>query len=133
MVPLRRKLRVFTTTWLMFQVAWLAALVPRDCCAAHRPAAKASCHESAAVQTEHHLQPVAAESHRQSSGPVTHCRLSGTCAGPMAALFALLANHGILPESAAALPNTAIRSVPAAVHDNLTGHFEPPDPPPPRA
>jgi hypothetical protein len=51
----------------------------------------------------------------------------------MAALFALLSNHGILPEVTATLPNAAVREITVAGHENLTGRFEPPDPPPPRA
>ena len=45
MAALRRKMRVFATIWLAFQVTWLSALVPQDCCAAHRRPEK-SCHES---------------------------------------------------------------------------------------
>ena len=38
MTVLRRRLRFWVTTWLVFQVVSLSALVPRDCCAAHRVA-----------------------------------------------------------------------------------------------
>lgn len=38
MAMLRPKLRVVAAVWLMFQAASLTALLPRDCCAAHRPA-----------------------------------------------------------------------------------------------
>lgn len=47
---LRRRLRLAVSAWLLFQVVSLSALVPLDCCDAHRPAdvvrAK-SCHERA--------------------------------------------------------------------------------------
>ena len=160
MASLRRKLRVFATTWLVFQAVWVAALVPRDCCAAHRPAER-TCHESAAaaqcpmraadgtpcpmhrgrkgheqdhlVQAEHHHQPVAAEHHREIPVTPADCRLGGVCDGPMAALFALLSHHGILPEPTAAPPNVDIRLAAPPVHENVAGRFEPPDPPPPRA
>ena len=39
MTIIRRRLRLWVTAWLVFQVASLSALVPRDCCAAHRPPA----------------------------------------------------------------------------------------------
>jgi hypothetical protein len=148
--------RVFAATWLVFQVAWVIALVPRDCCAAHRPA-EASCHSSTAaaprpmraddstpspmhrgraghsgrqaVPAEHDHQPVAADNRQ----PSVDCRLAGVCDGPMAALVALLATHGILPDSMAAQPNGEIRPIPAAVREHLAGHFEAFDPPPPRA
>ena len=161
MACLRRNLRVFVTTWLMFQVAWLTALVPRNCCAAHRPAEK-SCHESAAAThcpmrdatgrpcpmhrghaghdspepdpAEHHHQTLGSAHHTQTpSAPSSDCRLSGVCDGPMAALFALLSNHGILPEATEALPSVAARQVAPPVHESLTGRFEQPDSPPPRA
>ena len=48
MTIIRRRLRLWVAAWLVFQVASLSALVPRDCCAAHRPAASGktpSCHE----------------------------------------------------------------------------------------
>jgi hypothetical protein len=166
MAMLRRKLRVVALTWLVFQVAWLTALVPRDCCAAHRPAE--NCHESASathcpmrsadgtpcpmhrghsgdnshptVSVEHHHEaaPTAHQhrapgsGHDRQSAPID-CRVTGACDGPMSALFALLSNHGILPESAATVPHVKIRHVDAVVHDHLGGQFQPPEPPPPRA
>ena len=48
MTTLRRHLRICVATWLVFQVASPSALVPRDCCAAHRPAPSEkehNCHE----------------------------------------------------------------------------------------
>jgi hypothetical protein len=44
----RRRLRTAVIAWMLFQVVSLSALVPRDCCDAHRPAAQAErCHETA--------------------------------------------------------------------------------------
>jgi hypothetical protein len=50
MKGLRRRLRLAVTAWLLFQVVSLSALVPLDCCDAHRPAGvrAKSCHEKAA-------------------------------------------------------------------------------------
>ena len=125
MAFLRPNLRAFAATWLLFQVTWLLALVPRDCCAGHRPAAaKPSCHESA-------LTPSADVDH-QSSMPVD-CRLGGACDGPMSALFALLSNHGILPDSTAVIPNMDVHRVVAVADSRAGGRFRLPDPPPPRA
>ena len=50
MKSLRRRLRLAVTAWLLFQVVSLSALVPLDCCDAHRPAdvvRAESCHERA--------------------------------------------------------------------------------------
>jgi hypothetical protein len=160
MANIRRRLRLCATTWLVFQVAWLTALVPRDCCAAHRPAEQ-GCHESTSAtecpmraadgrpcpmhrggaergapqsaSAEHHHQPIAAEHDHRTPGRPIDCRLTGVCDGPMAALFALLWNHGILRDATAAMPNAAVRAVVPAAGEHAIGRFEPPDPPPPRA
>lgn len=113
MGSLRRKLRAFAATCLVFQAAWLTALVPRDCCAGHRPA-ETSCHETTA-------------------SPESDCQLSASCDGPMAALFALLSNHAVLPDAADALPDLDARDVAPPIREHATGRFEPPDAPPPRA
>jgi hypothetical protein len=127
MAFLRRNTRAFAATWLLFQVTWLLALVPRDCCAGHRPAApKSSCHESAAA-----AHTPAPDVHR-SSMPID-CQLGRACEGPMAALFALLSNHGILPDLTAINPNVEVRRVSAIADAQAGGRFQPPDSPPPRA
>jgi hypothetical protein len=128
MASLRRNMRAFAAAWLLFQVTWLLALVPRDCCAGHRPAApKVSCHESAAG-----THTPTADLDARPLTPVD-CRMGGACDGPMAALFALLSNHGILPDSTAIAPNVDVRRVSAVAVGHTAGRFQPPDPPPPRA
>ena len=115
MASLRRYLRLCVATWLAFQVASLLALVPRDCCAAHRPAARGatpSCHEQAAA---------------------THCAMRGTCDGPMTALVALLSNYGVLADSFQLLPDLHAGSAGARTREHLITGFAPPDAPPPRA
>jgi hypothetical protein len=163
---LRSRLRGLAVTWLLLQVAWVTALVPRDCCAAHRPAAK-GCHESvsathcpmraadgtpcpmhrghgghnsAEASPEHHHGSAPAERHTTAATQRDYpaqapadCRLTAGCDGPLAALFALLSNHGILPDSAAVSPNVEIRRITTTAPDRLGGRFQPPDPPPPRA
>ena len=50
MKGLRRRVRLAVTAWLLFQVVSLSALVPLDCCDAHRPAdvvRAERCHERA--------------------------------------------------------------------------------------
>jgi hypothetical protein len=46
MSVIRRRLRIAVAAWLLFQVVSLSALVPRDCCDAHRISTE-RCHESA--------------------------------------------------------------------------------------
>lgn len=144
MTTIRRHLRLWATTWLVVQAGWVSALVPRDCCAAHQPAtahANDSCHEPAAAA---HCpmpsadgtpcpmhRPAEPREHHQSS--TNECALRGTCEGPMSALFALLSNHGILPDSAAAIPNIGIASTSLPARENIVGRRDSPDPPPPRA
>lgn len=141
MRSLRRKLRAFAATWLVFQAAWLTALVPRDCCAGHRPAEK-SCHEIVEA-TACPMRDVTGRACPMHSGGEHHaqtpstssddCQLSSVCDGPMAALFALLSNHAVLPDAADALPDPDARDVAPPIRESVTGRFEPPDAPPPRA
>ena len=141
MAALRGRLRVFATTWLMFQVAWLAALVPRDCCAAHRPVqlAETRCHETPPPPADHSghgaAQPAVAASVHQAPAPAlpVECRMSGLCDGPMAALATLLSSHGIMPASATSLPRLHANPAWVAFPQGVIGRFEPPDLPPPRA
>ena len=129
MAALRGRLRAFATTWLVFQVAWLAVLVPRDCCAAHRPAA-ASCHESAPVEAT-----AAAGHHHATSAPSMpdDCRLTGACDGPMAGLLTLLSGHGILPSATAVPSHATVRPAWTPSLASVIPFFESPDSPPPRA
>jgi hypothetical protein len=151
----RGTIRRVAAIWLMLQMAWLTALVPRDCCAAHRPTGSgdAKCHSqgpaaqcpmraangtacpmhSGAAGHGAHGQDPAAEHDPQSPTPSSECALRGVCAGPMAALLVLLANHGILPESTTAVPDVAVRSITSVVGEHVAGDRVPPDPPPPRA
>ena len=128
---------------MVFQVASLSALVPRDCCAAHRPAAndkEQSCHKSTAAT---HCPMRAADGTpcpmhrggRNDAGekPTDKCSIRGTCNGPMAALFALLSNHGVLTDSFAMLPDVRASYVAAHTRENLISRLASPDPPPPRA
>lgn len=158
MAFLRGRLRVFATSWLLFQIAWLTALVPRDCCAAHRPA---ECQESPSA---HHATPpescaahddhagahgshvAAAAEHHHEHGPApsdappatpaappTDCLMGRACDGPMAALLALLSNHGIVPDAVSMLPPLEARRVGAVADENVRGHFPSPESPPPRS
>jgi hypothetical protein len=139
MSALRRNLRAVATTWVILQVAWLTALVPRDCCLSHRPA-KTAGHASHGARSEHaghqtamhHHQPAAVEHHHDTSTPSNECRMAGRCDGPMAALFALLANQGVLPDVSSAVPDTDVRTTVAALQANPIGRVESPDAPPPR-
>ena len=144
MSSLRRHLRLWVATWLVFQAVSLSALVPRDCCAAHRPAARSkehSCHKTAAAThcpmhaDGRHAVPDAPgrSRHAPPRNPATRCSMRGTCDGPMAALFALLSNYGVLTDSFAMSPD--LHASPAALHtrENLISRLASPDPPPPRA
>lgn len=151
----RGMLRRVAAVWLMVQLAWLTALIPRDCCAAHRPdrhetgshssMAAGQCpmrsadgtpcpmHRAAPSHATHgHAHDAATGSDPSSEAPAT-CFLRGSCAGPMAALLVLLGNHGVLPESTTTPPDVAVRSIVLTVDERAAGHAVPPDPPPPRA
>lgn len=143
MALFRRRMRLWVAAWLMVQAASLFALVPRDCCAAHRPAASVeppSCHEKIAAL----MCPMRAADgtpcpmHRGGHGDAEQeshkkCSIRGTCAGPMAALFRLLSDPGVFDGSLIVLPGVDAGSVAPVTQENLVTRLTPPDPPPPRA
>ena len=71
-------------------------------------------------------RPAEPREHHQSS--TNECALRGTCEGPMAALFALLSNHGILPESVAAIPSIGVGSSSRPARENIVSRRDSPDP-----
>src|SRR3954465_11166316 len=119
----RRRLRIVATAWLLFQVVSLSALVPPDCCDAHKAASAVAgerCHENAdspycplraqtgracpmhqkAEAPEDHdhgahaqVQQPAAGEHA-SHDPADRCSLGSTCSAPLTALAVILASHG---------------------------------------
>ena len=144
MQSIRCGLRLWVATWLIVQVASLSALVPRDCCAAHRAATKArpACHQAPAVAVTHCPMPArsgtacpmhgghdAATADRSGDG----CAMRGSCKGPMAALFTLLSNYGPLTVPFQLQPDVYARSAPVRAGETLVTLLVPPDSPPPRA
>jgi hypothetical protein len=141
MSNLRRRLRFWVAAWLVCQEASLSALVPRVCCDAHRPAAaeaRPGCHEEpeASHCALRSADGSACPMHGDTEGtnePLTEaCSMRRACDGPMAALFALLSNHGVLAESFVMSPD--LRAGDLAVHAraNPISSLPSPDPPPPR-
>jgi hypothetical protein len=114
MTIVRRHLRLWVAAWLLFQVVSLSALVPRDCCLAHKPAAQHgnSCHEPPAAPD---------------------CSIRGSCDGPMAALFALLSSHGVLTDSIAVAPDLNPSAPAPRTRDSVVSRLPVPAPPPPRS
>ncbi len=143
MQSIRRSLRLWVTTWFVVQVASLSALVPRDCCAAHRPAASAakpSCHEKAAA-TQCPMRAAdgtpcpmhRGDHHEAADTSRDDCAMRGTCSGPMAAMVAQLSNYGVLPSTLQLAPDLHPGAVRLSVDEQLLIRLTPPDPPPPRA
>jgi hypothetical protein len=150
MAALRQQLRLWAAAWLVFQVATLSAFVPRDCCTAHRPAAitphtqdhtatdcpmravdGAACPMHRGNQTGHHAEHSNHDNHEQPPG--SPCSMRGTCDGPMAAMLALLSNHGVLTESIVVSPDDQSTPIPASTRESLVCRLASPDPPPPRS
>ena len=142
MTTIRRRLRFWVAAWLVFQVASLSALVPRACCVPYRPAAsdkEPTCHENSAAS---HCPIRAADGapcpmhqggqHDAEDNPSERCSMRATCDGPVAALFALLSNYGVLRDSILLLPDVHTGSVTFQTRENLTTRLAPPDSPPPR-
>ena len=143
MRSIRHSLRLWVAIWLVAQVASLSALVPRDCCPAHRPAvstAKPSCHQQAAA-TRCPMRASAGTPcpmHRGEHNEVAdtsrdRCAMRSSCTGPMAALLAQLSNYGVLTDSFQVQPDR--QASPAAPNrsEQLVTRLAPPEPPPPRA
>jgi hypothetical protein len=129
MRAVRRHLRVYVAVWLMFQAAALSSIVPRDCCAAHRPAsAKAdpACHDAAPAPQDVHAH------HGTAPDPDT-CSMRGACGGPMAAFLAQLSLHGVLGDRPQLVPRVVSTNVEPVVREHLTTRLITPDSPPPRA
>jgi len=130
--------RLWVAAWLLFQVASLSALVPKDCCAAHHAAAPTkqhSCHEDAgapdsAMETGAHCP----MHHNGGNGeePASGCTMRGTCSGPMAALMSFLSNTGVLTDSFKLTPTLHAGFAPDPLREHLTSRLASPDPPPPR-
>ena len=140
MTGLRRRLRLWAAASLVMQSAWLFALMPLDCCAAHQPAsAKPECHDEAPKPPDCHMEAAGAAAcpmhqnagHAGQSNP--RCTMRASCNGPMTGLLSLLSAQGILPAAPALSAPVEARAATATLHEQLTRRFIPPDSPPPRA
>lgn len=136
MEGLRRRLRAWSFAWLICQVAFLSAFLPRECCAAHHSRASGStpeCHRT--VKDTHCPMPSADGSacpmHQAKSGD-EDCRLRGMCDGPLSLLAHLLSAPSLPVGSLTvtlAMPPTSIVST---IAENALQQVTPPDSPPPR-
>jgi hypothetical protein len=142
MTTIRRRLRFWVAAWLVFQVASLSALVPRACCVAYRAAAtdkEPDCHGNSAAS---HCPMPAADGtpcpmhqsghHDAGEASSDRCSMRATCDGPVAALFALLSNYGVLSDSYVMSPDVHAGSVSLQTRETLISRLAPPDSPPPR-
>ncbi len=147
MSAFRRRLRLWATVWLVFQAASLHALVPRECCGAHRPAAaepKKSCHEPAPAP---HCPMRAADGtacpmHRGGQDKADHsstppadgrCSMRGTCGGPLEALVTFLSFHGVLTDPPATAADLHPGGAGPCTDVQPIARRTPPESPPPRA
>jgi hypothetical protein len=131
MKTLRRRLRAVATAWLLVQAASLSAIVPRDCCAAHRADAARvarTCHQAATVKLDGH-----AHHHAQPPASRDTCALRGACDGPMAGFLAQLSLQGVLGQPPQLSRQLVIENYRAQTPEHLTSRLVPPDSPPPRA
>jgi hypothetical protein len=146
MTPYRRRLRFFAAAWLLFQAVSLSALVPHACCLAHEAAVVTSATQGADTPASHCAESADSEtpssahaghghhhSARPSESPRDECAIRGTCGGPAAALFTVISTEGVLTRFVTAPAEFPPAGTPIVSHDRLTGQFEPPDAPPPRA
>jgi hypothetical protein len=141
MASVRGQLRFFVAAWLVFQAASLSALIPRDCCAAHRqtpPSERPPCagERPAAQCPMRSASETSCPMHRgdqRETSSSAKCVLRGSCDGPMAGLFLLLSHHGVLANRAAMPLDLAVCESAGSPHENPATHLSAPDPHPPRA
>jgi hypothetical protein len=136
-MPVRRQLRAWATITLVLQTAWVFALVPRDCCAAHTPKTSTSdCHEEVTATHCPMADSTGAACPMHSdhgSRPGEDCGMRGNCSGPMAALLSLLSAQGILPTTRHVTPSVTVSDYRPDGREHLIRRVTPPDSPPPRA
>jgi hypothetical protein len=137
-MKVRQHLRLWAVLSLVAQSAWLFALVPADCCAAHTPAAEErSCHET--VQVTHcpmkDSTGAACPMHQPGHAhpAADDCRLTGTCSGPMSAFISLLSAHAVLSEPIGVLSPLSTVQLALDTTEQLVSRLVPPDAPPPRS
>ena len=151
MTLLRRHVRLWATAWLVLQAASLAAFVPRDCCAAHRPAVMPqSCHDAApqahcpmrsASGTPCPMHRAPAEmahdghgSHAGHDAPAPtrrstgNCAIRGTCEGPT--FFSVLSYPGLPPDPTPVSVRLGSRAPVIDLHQAPVARFRAPDPRP---
>src|SRR5688572_28766677 len=99
MKVIRRHVRFYAAAWLIFQAASFSTLVPRDCCAAHRPVqakTETACHDAAPPPVAHGGH---ADHHSASpEGDADTCKMRGACDGPMAGFITQLSLQGVLSD-----------------------------------
>jgi hypothetical protein len=151
MTIIRRRLRFWVAAWLVFQAGSLSALVPRECCMAHRPeaASKHGCDDQHEQNEQNDRAAVVQCPMRAADGtpcPVhrhgdsdarqkarDRCSMRGTCDRPVSAFLALLSNHGVLTDSFAMSPDLHRDSITIHIRENLITRLASPGSPPPRS
>jgi hypothetical protein len=120
----RRHLRAWASTWLVIQVLSLSALLPRDCCAAHRlhkgPAAHGAADEAACAM-------------HPAQKPEPECSLRGTCNGPVLALPITTTSADPASTPFTLAPDTVFTEAAVALVARPTAIDVLSDTPPPRA
>src|SRR5919198_440013 len=135
MATLRRRLRRWAAAWIVLQAASLCASVPLGACAA-RPATdrQVSCHTSVApapcpmraadgLPCPMHRGTV----HDKDQRSRDICSMRGTCDAPVAALFALLWNQGIVTPASAALSSLSQGAVAPLADEHPRSRHAPPE------
>jgi hypothetical protein len=139
----RRRVRFSAVCWLLFQAASLSALVPLEGCTGRLASTTAQQQRCPARIGSTHCPmhaasaipcPMSSGSHGDADRrPTDPCSMRGTCDAPVAALFALLSNHGVLTSSSEIFPEHPGTSIALRAAEDLTSRFTPPASPPPRA
>lgn len=137
MLNLRRRVRAVAFTWLLCQVASLAAFVPGECCVAHAAEAKArqqaeACHEAGATPAPEPQAGDACPMHHESKSHDC-CAITNPCDGPGTQLLSLFSFVSTVDEplvSSAVLESTSAFVPPPPP---LLYRLALPDAPPPKA
>ena len=133
MASIRHNLRRFAAVCAVWQLTVLTAIIPIDCCAAHR-ATETHCRaEASAIQCPMRgIDGMPCPMHRASSEPGHDTVLKGTCTGPIVAFMASTSAHAVLPKPIIVSRALAKTDVVPLCNEQLVAVLDSPDPPPPR-
>jgi hypothetical protein len=129
MVRFRAHLRLWVVVGCVFPVAPLMALLPLDCCTAHRSDSRVAAYDR---ESAHAPDPTTCPMHQPTQANDEDCQMRSGCTVPVDVIAALLGHQGILSESLAMPRSLDSRPAPVLGSEVVISLRLLPDTPPPR-